>query len=320
MNLKVSVIVPVYNVEKYLERCVHSILNQTHTNLEIVLVNDGSKDSSGTICDAFEKKDSRIKVVHQKNGGLSAARNTGLNHATGDFIAFIDSDDWIELDMFEIMLNYAFKHELDIIECDIQYTSKEKIKTDPTFFIENKEDAAIRIIENRFFSVCRRIYSFDIIKNMRFIENYIYEDMLFTSELIRSIEKVGYIKKPFYNYFIENDTSIMHGSYNMRNVNSIDTIEKFETNIKKHFSNKKIIKAAENYVLFFSVHNYQKLFENKNLDKKQKYRKELKRKIIKNYDSNSNNNFYTKMARFSPMWFYNIFCYVNHQRIKRISI
>jgi len=100
----ISVVVPVYNMEKYIEQCVDSLLNQTYTNLEIILVDDGSKDSSGSMCDDYALKDSRIKVIHQKNAGLSAARNSGMDIATGDYIGFVDSDDWIEPDTYEILV------------------------------------------------------------------------------------------------------------------------------------------------------------------------------------------------------------------------
>ncbi|OUQ56652.1 hypothetical protein B5E58_10530, partial [Tyzzerella sp. An114] len=96
-NKKISVIVPIYNVEKYLNRCVDSIINQTYKNLEIILVDDGSPDNCGKICDEYAKKDNRIKVVHKENGGVSSARNVGLNIATGDYIGFVDGDDWIDL-------------------------------------------------------------------------------------------------------------------------------------------------------------------------------------------------------------------------------
>ena len=99
----ISVIVPVYNVEQYLDRCVCSILNQTYQNLEIILVDDGATDSSGRMCDEYAKRDERIKVVHKQNGGLSDARNAGLAAATGEYIGYVDSDDWIEPDMYEKM-------------------------------------------------------------------------------------------------------------------------------------------------------------------------------------------------------------------------
>ena len=104
MGEKISVIVPVYNVEQYLERCVDSIINQTYTNLEIILVNDGSTDNSGKLCDELAKKDERIRVIHKENGGLSDARNRGIEEAESDLVGFIDSDDYIDNDMYEILL------------------------------------------------------------------------------------------------------------------------------------------------------------------------------------------------------------------------
>ena len=103
MQEKISIIVPVYNVENYLERCVESILKQTYTNFELLLINDGSTDQSGDLCDQLALRDQRIRVIHKENGGLSAARNTGIDHASSDLIGFIDSDDYIEEDMYETL-------------------------------------------------------------------------------------------------------------------------------------------------------------------------------------------------------------------------
>ena len=114
MNPMISVIVPIYNVEKYLARCVDSIVNQTYKNLEIILVDDGSPDRCPQMCDDYAEKDSRIKVIHKKNGGLSDARNAGMAVATGEYISFIDSDDWIETSMFELLLNNIFQYDCEI--------------------------------------------------------------------------------------------------------------------------------------------------------------------------------------------------------------
>ena len=105
----ISVIVPVYKVEKFLDRCINSIIQQTFTNLEIILVDDGSPDRSGEICDEWKMKDKRIRVIHKENGGLSDARNKGLDVATGDYVAFIDSDDWIDPDMFQLLYDATQK-------------------------------------------------------------------------------------------------------------------------------------------------------------------------------------------------------------------
>ena len=113
----ISVIVPVYKVEKFLDRCINSIIQQTFTNLEIILVDDGSPDRSGEICDEWKMKDKRIRVIHKENGGLSDARNKGLDVATGDYVAFIDSDDWIDPDMFQLLYDATQKYQADIAEC-----------------------------------------------------------------------------------------------------------------------------------------------------------------------------------------------------------
>ena len=119
-NLLISIIVPIYNVEKYLVKSVNSIINQTYKNLEIILVNDGSTDTCGDICEKFKNIDRRIIVIHKKNGGLSDARNAGLQVAKGDYIGFVDSDDWIEKNMYQELLNISLKENSDIVSCGVR--------------------------------------------------------------------------------------------------------------------------------------------------------------------------------------------------------
>ena len=121
----ISIIVPVYNVESYLKKCLESIINQTYKNIEIILIDDGSTDSSGKICDDYANKDKRIKVIHKQNGGVSDARNTALDICRGDYIGFIDSDDYIELDMYETLLKFLLNNNLDVAMCS-SYTVKNK--------------------------------------------------------------------------------------------------------------------------------------------------------------------------------------------------
>lgn len=130
---KISVIIPVYNVENYLDRCINSVINQTYKDLEILLINDGSTDRSGEICDYYKNIDSRIKVIHKSNGGVSSARNIGLNIATGEWIAFLDSDDYIESNMYEELYNDAIENNVDVCACFFKYlTSDNKILFNPT--------------------------------------------------------------------------------------------------------------------------------------------------------------------------------------------
>lgn len=116
----ISVIIPVYKVEKYLNRCVDSVLNQTFRDLEVILVDDGSPDRCPQICDAYAKKDNRVRVIHKENGGLSDARNSGIDIATGQFLAFVDSDDWLRNDIYEFAMNLQRKYQADIVEFGIR--------------------------------------------------------------------------------------------------------------------------------------------------------------------------------------------------------
>ncbi|MCF0156053.1 MAG: glycosyltransferase, partial [Veillonella sp.] len=125
---KISVIVPIYNVEPYIHQCVDSIINQTYKDLEIILVDDGSPDNCGKICDEYAAKDDRVKVIHRPNGGLSAARNSGLDVATGEYIAFVDSDDYIACNMYSDMMEFMLKHKLDIVVCSSYRVKNSKIK------------------------------------------------------------------------------------------------------------------------------------------------------------------------------------------------
>ena len=124
MNPKVSIIVPVYNVEKYLDRCMESLLNQTLKDIEIILVDDGSPDNCPQMCDDYAKKDSRVKVVHKANAGLGYARNSGLDVATGEYVAFVDSDDYVELDMYEQMYEASLNYQVQMVLCGFNRDNK----------------------------------------------------------------------------------------------------------------------------------------------------------------------------------------------------
>ena len=129
MKPLISIIVPIYNVEKYLSRCINSVLSQTFPDFELLLIDDGSTDKSGYICDGYAQKDSRIKVFHIENGGVSAARNYGLDNARGEWITFVDADDWIDKDMYYKLYNEAILSEADIVICDfyIYYNQKPRL-------------------------------------------------------------------------------------------------------------------------------------------------------------------------------------------------
>lgn len=206
---KISIIVPVYNVEKYLSDCVMSLINQTYKNTEIILVDDGSKDNSGVLCDEFAQKFENIKCVHKINGGLSDARNAGLENVTGEYIMFIDSDDYLPSDACEVMLNAIEDKNADFIvanyiNCDEDGTLWEK----PIFNLEKYKNFKVDIKDysDSFFvmnsSVCNKIFrkSFLDANNMKFTVGIPAEDAVFTMQCFINSKNVFYIPNVIYYY------------------------------------------------------------------------------------------------------------------------
>lgn len=209
----ISVIVPVYNVENYLARCVESILAQTYPNLEVLLVDDGARDASGRICDEYADKDSRVRVIHKENGGLSSARNAGIEAAKGDYLAFVDSDDWIEPDAYEQMLHLIHKYDVKLV-CAGRYdvngdTGEKTIGLCP----QKEEKLAAEEVVGRIFtwdncdsSACDKLYHRSLFQEYRYPVGKVCEDLPVTYKLILQAETVAMLDKPIYNYFHRPDS------------------------------------------------------------------------------------------------------------------
>ena len=196
---KVSVIVPIYNVEKYLEKCINSLLSQTLEDIQIILVNDGSKDNSGNIAKEYEKNNkNRVIYVEKENGGLSDARNYGLKYATGDFIAFLDSDDYIEKNAYEEMYNKAIEENVDYVECDFIWEFPNKIRVDKQYPYKNKKEMLSFVRVVAWNKLIKRQLITD--NNLEFPKGLRYEDVEFTYKLIPFINKFAYVDKPFIHY------------------------------------------------------------------------------------------------------------------------
>ena len=196
---KVSVIVPIYNVEKYLEKCINSLLSQTLEDIQIILVNDGSKDNSGNIAKEYEKNNkNRIIYVEKENGGLSDARNYGLKYATGDFIAFLDSDDYIEKNAYEEMYNKAIEENADYVECDFIWEFPNKIRVDKQYPYKNKKEMLSFVRVVAWNKLIKRQLIID--NNLEFPKGLRYEDVEFTYKLIHFVNKFAYVNKPFIHY------------------------------------------------------------------------------------------------------------------------
>lgn len=206
MNPLISVIVPVYKVEKYLDRCVESIVNQTYKNLEIILVDDGSPDNCPAMCDAWAEKDSRIRVIHKENGGVSSARNMGLDIATGDYIGFVDSDDYVSHQMLNAMLQNAIENCSDVVANLIDKKDNHASSNE----VITKNEAVAELIKGEWFRPCvwAKLYKSSVIGTMRFDEHTaIGEDYYFNYLVFSKIDSLSTIDIEAYYYNIENEGS-----------------------------------------------------------------------------------------------------------------
>lgn len=253
----VSIIVPVYNVEKYLEKCLESIINQTYKNLEIICIDDGSPDNSIDILNKFSEKDPRIKIIRQKNRGLSGARNTGINISKGKYITFVDSDDWIENNMVELLVKKMEIEDLELVICGrnhiingevkaIKLDKIEKILMDR--ILSGKEYFLEIISKTNLFtaSAYNKLYLLEKIKkeNLIFPEGRLYEDLLFVFKYLYFSKKVNIVNKELYNYFINREGAITN-KINTRDIIDINYTYKEIYNFLeeqqdlKYFYNKK---------------------------------------------------------------------------------
>lgn len=207
-NQKISVIIPVYNVKPYLERCIRSVTQQTHDNLEIILIDDGSTDGSGDLCDLAAQNDSRIIVIHQENSGLSVARNTGLDAASGTWIAFLDSDDWIEPEMYEMLLDTAQNYHADVVSCmSYRCTSDETpLPSGNNSVVTFDQNAIIKgLISNDviLFEVWNKLWRRCFIGDTRFIPKQVSEDVYFDRVLFSKLDRMVHINRVMHHYLVD---------------------------------------------------------------------------------------------------------------------
>ncbi|MCM1103031.1 MAG: glycosyltransferase [Clostridium sp.] len=217
----ISVIIPVYNVEKYIERCLDSVVSQTYTNLEIILVDDGSTDSSGDICDHYKQKDRRIHVIHKRNGGLSSARNVGLRAAAGDYIAFVDSDDFVHPTMYERMLERLVETDSDMVVSEIckidkgeledfRFPSNEHLQGGYTC-LEGR-DVFIRLSDEDDIATVvqwNKLYKNSVMRGIEYPDGRVHEDVYVIHKELYNCSKVTYMDTALY-YYVQRKNSIMH--------------------------------------------------------------------------------------------------------------
>lgn len=260
--MKISIIVPVYNVEKYIAKCIESLINQTYKNIEILLIDDGSQDASGLICDNYALNDNRIYVYHKKNGGLSDARNYGLLKANGDYILFVDSDDYIEVEtcqkFFEIIepnIDAIFGDSFWVYPCFQKEICKKNVKPYKTysgkqFFLEQLKSNHISM------QAWLGIYSRDfLIKNSLFFEKGIlHEDERWTPQLLAKAVKVKYLNFPFYHYIIRENSITQSKDKTKNAIDLIDTCYFLDAFSEQSFDGE-LLSYYKSYILktFFSA-------------------------------------------------------------------
>lgn len=251
----ISVIVPVYNAEKYLKRCIDSIINQTYKNFEIILVDDGSEDKSSEICDHFFKKDCRVKVIHKKNEGVSSARNEGLNQSKGKYISFIDADDWIERNFLLEMYNELKKHNVDYVTCGynrVYENHSEILNNDLTEELVSANEYIIKIlnVQNGYGFAHMKLISKEAIGNIRFNTNIsVGEDAFFNVQLCKKINKFLIYNKALYNYYFNPNSVVRNYDENYCN-KYLHSMKLMNNYIRKNYFDNRVDQNLYNYIAY----------------------------------------------------------------------
>ncbi len=223
----ISVIVPVYKVEQYLDKCVESIVNQTYRNLEIILVDDGSPDNCPAMCDGWAKRDYRIKVIHKANGGLSDARNAGIAVALGEFIGFVDSDDWIEKSFFECLHKAIIRTGADVAECATAFDAEDgkllRIRKEASASLLEREEALCRLVleDGVYQTVWNKLYKREIVREVAFISRKCNEDEFWTYQVFDRGKRLAIVEDTLYHY-LQRGTSIIGIGYNLQRLDGLE--------------------------------------------------------------------------------------------------
>lgn len=275
-NPLLSVIVPVYKAEKYIDRCINSILSQTLTDLELILVDDGSPDNSGAICDEYAKKDDRVKVVHKPNGGAASARNVGIDTAKGKYIGFCDADDFVDLDMYETLISIMEDNNLNTVEClakicDSDGCVVEKDCDDRNLIVVSESDSLRMVYSHKGnVSMATRVTRSEYVKNIKIPEGKRVEDFYFTIILLTQTKGTTIYNYPFYNCTLSEGSVTRTGGGSIY----IDGMYFFEKSVDYLSSIEYDLKTEQEYFLF---KNYYLLFISSTRDERKKFKNVYKK-------------------------------------------
>ena len=259
----ISIIIPIYKVEAYLDRCVQSVADQTYRNLEIILVDDGSPDRCPDICDSWSEKDSRIRVIHKENGGLSDARNAGIRAATGELIGFVDGDDYISGEMYEILYDRILADGSDIAACGVNMiwedSGKTRLMTKEGTVVLNHEDAMRACIDETWLipPVWNKLYRKELVNDLFFPVGKYHEDVFWTWKAIAKAESVSFTGEPCY-YYVQRAASIMGEKYSLKRLDAIEAkIERLDYLRANEKDNHELLADAEINLIFSCLYHGQ---------------------------------------------------------------
>jgi len=255
----ISIIVPVYNVEAYLPKCLDSIINQTYENLEIIIVNDGSTDNSPQICEEYAKRYSRIKLLHKKNGGLSSARNAGLDIANGEYIGFVDSDDYIEKNMYLEMLTSLKEYSANLVICSYFSDGEIKYPCEKSMFVDVDFVFRLYLKDQIQAYAWNKLYSKDIFNDIRYADGILFEDMDIFLPILRKAEKIVLLNDKLYHY-IKRENSIINSIFNIKQVKCLDIIESHKGYLGGIYDN--LIKERSMFLSWWLLCQMKQLDEN----------------------------------------------------------
>ncbi len=251
----ISIIIPIYNVERYIHRCVGSVINQTYKNLEIILVDDGSPDNCGKICDEYAEKDERIKVIHKKNGGLSEARNFGIDVATGEWLFFLDSDDWIYPQTIEKLYASAIENSVSVSMCAY-------LKTDGEWgSVDTSVEAELWLPKDLYLKkyiistiACAKLYRKSCFDEIRYPVGKIHEDAFVTYRILFKQDRIAFIQQPYYACF-DNKESITGRPWNADRVVILEALQE-HLEFFKVMRDSELIEFCEKHFYFYLVKQY----------------------------------------------------------------
>lgn len=288
MSQKVSIVVPIYKVEKYLRRCLDSILDQTYSNIELILVDDGSPDNCGRIADEYAKTDPRIKVMHKQNGGLSDARNYGMRYVTGKFTVFVDSDDWLSPRMIEELVDYIFVYNADIVQAAFYYAFDDHLllekrygaQDDPPVILDNRSLMSELVRNNRVKNFAwGKLYRTDLIRDIPFEKGVLFEDVFWAYKVMHRVKRYVILNRPMCYYYQRSDSIV--ATYTPRSLDILKGLKARHSFLQEYYQD--LLDESYQLILKTSLIHYNLLLVNRSKDKRGLYRKEIQLYIKNNY-------------------------------------